>query len=574
MRLFWYYALHSLKNQIRKLFKTWVFILILACMVLGGVIGLGAAWLSEMHEEDNIPEEEALEEIFEPEEEAEEFSLTWDPGVDRDQMIELVAGVIVLVVLVFDIVRADKSGSKIFLPADVNLLFPSPMKPQTVLMFRLTTQLGTAILASLYICFQIPNLMNNVGLDLRGALGLVLAWCLTIVTGRLLQLLFYTLCSARPGMRNTLRRAVYGLLLLLAASFVLYRRNSGEGILAAAVSFFNAPVTRYIPFWGWVKGFAGFAVSGDRTGALLCLGAVILGSVLLAWIIWHIKADFYEDAMAKSEETAELLEKAQRESSGGVRFVRRKNDRSDRLRRDGLRRGEGASVFFYKTMYNRFRFAHLGFLTKTAETYLVAAAATAVLCRYAWGYRGFLPAALVLAGFAFFRALGNPLEQDTKMAWFLLIPETCRKKLFWSLMGGTACCVLDVLPGIIAAVLILWTGPLAALAWIPFIVSVDFYSTTVGTFIDLSVPVAAGKTVKQVVQVLFIYFGLVPDAVLLVIGFVMGHVALAAVAAAAVNVGLGFLFFWFSPLFLEPGSGKEVSFGTTYTEVAGGAGGR
>ena len=97
----------------------------------------------------------------------------------------------------------------------------------------------------------------------------------------------------------------------------------------------------------------------------------------------------------------------------------------------------------------------------------------------------------------------------------------------------------------------------------------DFYSTCVGTFIGLSVPVAAGKTIKQLVQVLFVYFGLIPDAVILVIGYVTGHLAAASVLAAAVNVGLGFLFFWFSPLFLEPGEGKAAAFGVSYSSVKG-----
>ena len=38
MRLFGYYALHSVFNQIRKLFKTWVLVLILVCALFGGLI--------------------------------------------------------------------------------------------------------------------------------------------------------------------------------------------------------------------------------------------------------------------------------------------------------------------------------------------------------------------------------------------------------------------------------------------------------------------------------------------------------------------------------------------------------
>ena len=42
----------------------------------------------------------------------------------------------------------------------------------------------------------------------------------------------------------------------------------------------------------------------------------------------------------------------------------------------------------------------------------------------------------------------------------------------------------------------------------------------------------AGKTVKQVVQVMFIYFGLLPDAAIMAIGLVTGHPALGALGAA------------------------------------------
>ena len=48
MRLFGYYAWHSFINQVRKMLKTWVLIFLLACMLIGGIIGGGAAKLSSV----------------------------------------------------------------------------------------------------------------------------------------------------------------------------------------------------------------------------------------------------------------------------------------------------------------------------------------------------------------------------------------------------------------------------------------------------------------------------------------------------------------------------------------------
>ena len=53
MSLFAYYAWHSFKNQLKKLFKTWVLIFLLVCMLLGGLIGGGIATLENIAEDQN-----------------------------------------------------------------------------------------------------------------------------------------------------------------------------------------------------------------------------------------------------------------------------------------------------------------------------------------------------------------------------------------------------------------------------------------------------------------------------------------------------------------------------------------
>ena len=561
MRLFTYYVLHTFKNSLRKLLKTWVLIFLVVCLVVGLGAGLFVSFLEDSVEEPLLEEPPQGEIADEPEEEESLFDAV---GIEADDLIELIAGGIMLAVFVLFALSADKNGSKIFLPADVNLLFASPMKPQSVLMFRLTMQLGVAILGSVYMLFQIPNLVLNVGMSIWAALSLVAAWCLTMVFATLIQVLLYTLSSTYPTVKRFLRQGIYALLALIVVGYLLFAVRSGEGYGKAAVLFFNSPYSRFIPFWGWLKAFCVFAIQGSIAGVALCLAALALGGGLMIYIIWHIRADFYEDAMAKSEETAELLARAQSEKASGI-LIRRKKDRGDQLRRDGLRYGSGANVFFFKTLYNRFRFAHLGFLTKTMEFYLVAAVGVASICRFVAHTDSIVPVALTLAAISFFRSLGNPLEQDTNMDYFVLIPESTWAKLFWSLMGGTVNCLLDVLPVVIVGALLVGSNPLLALAWVPFIVSVDFYATNVGTFIGLSVPVSAGKTLKQIVQIMFIYFGLLPDIAIIALGFVFEFAVIALTGAAALNIFLGFLFFGLSPMFLDPRGGRQKRVVTSFS---------
>lgn len=537
--------------------KTW-----LAIFLVIFVISLIFGFVASMIDDDESYEDDEYVDVETGDDEAGFLEAS---GLTMDDALELMVGAVVLVILFFYLLNADKNGSRIFMPADVNLLFPSPMKPQSVLMFRLSTQLGIALLGGFYMIFQLPNLTLNMGLSVWAAIALVVAWGVMSACAILLQMLLYTLASTYPSVKRFLRPVIFGVLAAIAVGFVIFARSTGLGYIASAVRFFNAPVTRFIPVWGWIKGFCVFVSEGNILGVVLTALATVVFMAVLVYVIWHIKADFYEDAMAKSEETAELLELANQEKSTGL--IRRKKDRSERLRRDGLTRGEGASVFFHKALYNRFRFAHLGVFTKTSELYIVAAAAVACVCRFAAETQSFTALGLVLAGLVFFRALGNPVVQDVNTSFFVLIPEGVWSKFFWSLFGGTANCFLDILPATVIGALILGADPLSALAWIPLIVSMDFYASSVITFIELSCPVSTGKLLKQIVGILFVYFGLAPMVICVVVGFALGAPTAGFVASAIINAALGLVFFALSPLFIEPSAGRGVFVGSRYVNL-------
>ena len=562
MRLFFYYAFHSFKNQLRKLFKTWVFVFIAVCLLMGILIGGGVGILASLF--DDAPEEIPEETGILPEDpdggapdqpDGEGFSVEIEfPAADARKLaiLELAAGGVILFFFTLEALGADRNGSRIFLPADVNLLFPSPMKPQSVLFFRLMTQIGTVIFASVYLLFQLPNLILNVGMDLAGAVAVLVAWILTVIFSKLIAVFLYTVSSTHPALKSRLRIAIYVFLGLLAAGFLIVWKSGNMTWLDALISFFNAPGTRLIPVWGWIKGLMMYAAEGNYLRAGLYFLLTLAGGGLMLFLIWRVKADFYEDAMAKSEETAALLEKAQNSRTGIAFAKKNKKDRADSLRRDGMRHGAGANVFFFKSLYNRFRFAKFGFLTKTAGVYLAAAVITSALCRFGFSFRNILPTAAVMALFAFYRSLGNPLEEDTKTDFFVLIPESTWAKLFWSLLAGGVNCLLDLLPAMIVAVILLGVNPLSALPWILFIVTVDLYATAVGAFINLSVPVAAGKTLKQMVQILFLYFGILPGAGLIALGMALGFGWLAVIFASVLHIVLGGVFFALTPLFIGP----------------------
>lgn len=542
MRLTLYYFTRTVKNQIRKLCRTWVAVFLLVCLLFGMLIGLGAAALGELFEDDT--EQETIEETL-PEE-----SIPMDAET-RNAIIELAVGGIALLVLVMAVFTADKSGGSIFLAADVHLLFPAPLKPQTVLLFRLIMQAATSIAATLYFLIYIPNLVSDAGLPIGAALAILGAWFILLVFSKLLSVLLYTVTTTHPTWKKRIRPTLYALVLVLAAAFLLAAHEANGDYFAAARSLFNAPATRYIPVWGWLKGLVMFALSSNVRGALLALAALLLTLVALVAVIWRIKADFYEDAMARSSEVAATQQAVQQGEN--PKLKKRKKDRSAHLVRDGLTRGAGASVYFHKTLYNRFRFAHLRVFTKTAETYLLAALAVSAALLIGVGERFFPAVALVLGAMTFFRSLGNPISADIAQDSFFLVPDGAHRKVLCSFAGGLVCSALDLLPAFTVGTILLRAHPAEALVWFLLIVSVGAYSDGVGLFIDLSLSTGLSQTVKSLVQILFVYFGLIPVAVLVILGFALDRLLLFGLIAIVFDLVITALSLLVSPLFVERG---------------------
>ena len=554
MRLFLYYASHSLLNTIKKVMKTWVaFILIV--IVFGTVVGLVTSLFTKNSKSGKDTPDTAVTTVVDGEEGQGE-ELTLEDAADgsfakskigqmmkkynitKEQIVDLAISAVFLLVLATNILNAQNS-SKIFLPADVPMLFSSPMRPQSVLMFRLLCTLGTSLIVSLFMLFQIPNLTINAGLSLWGAVSLVIVYAMILVFSTLVQVIFYTITSRmKTGTGNikTFLAVVYGAVFLGFAAFTAITKLSlVEGLFA----YFASAKTHWVPFWGWLRGISYYACIGDMKMSMIYLGLFVVACAVLVLIIWKLKADFYEDAMFAAEHKAEQLESAKKAAKGGV--ATREKERKASLDREGFHYGSGANVFFYKAVFNRFRFAKLRIFSTTMIVYTIVAGVVAWFARgYSHGDAFFIPAA-VLGVMAFYRTMGDPIREDTSKDFFMLIPETHHKKLMYSILGSLSVTAIDlVLPMVVAAIM-LKANPLNVLVWFAFVLSISFFATVVGTLISLSLPKDQAQTISVVVQMIFLYFGLTPSAMALIIGILVGHVLTAVAVGCAINVLIGFL---------------------------------
>ena len=252
--------------------------------------------------------------------------------------------------------------------------------------------------------------------------------------------------------------------------------------------------------------------------------------------------------MARSEETAAL-----REAQQSASLKKRQKDRAEKLKRNALAHGSGASVYFHKALYNRFRFSIFHVFTKTSLTYLAVAIATCALMRFVLNTAFFPAVALILAGLSFYRALGNPIAADIAQEHFFLVPDSAHRKVFFSFLAGIVNSALDLLPALALSAILLGASPLDALVWSLLILSLGAFSDAVGLFIDLSLSTGLSQMLKSLVQILFVYFGIAPTAILVVLGFAFDRLLLFALLAALVNLAITALSLAFSPLFIERG---------------------
>lgn len=546
MRLYLYYACHAVWNNIRKLLRTWMLIFIIACMVMGGLIGVAMGMISERFEEETEPPiaEEPAPDEEEPSPDEEEPMSPEDIVLFTEAAVGVIGGIMVAIA----VLGGRKSANNIFLPADVNLLFPSPMKPQSVLLFRLMMKIGASLLATLYLLIVLPTQMSAAGLAVGAMPSIFAAWLIALVYYELISVLIYTYSSTHRGVQRYLLTGVGAVLGVLFIGFFAYRSAHPElAQLQAVFMYLSLPATRAVPIVGWLRGFVVGAFEGNAI-AFLYLAALLLPIPLLIRGIWRLRADFYEDALSHAAELEATMEAA---AGNGV--VKRQRDRRESIARNGRMRGSGAQVFFTRPLYDRFRMAFLHVFTKTTDTYLLAGIAVAAITRFWAGSHSVLPLALTFCALVWFRSLGNPIRTESDNVYFRMVPASPYAKVLYAVAAGHLCTLMDLLPAYLIGCLLVGASPLGAALWFFFILSIDLYSSNVGLFIDLSLPSGLSEQLKTLVQIFFVYFGLAPCAVLLVVGVLLGHLSLFLVLGCLLNVALAALFYAFSPLFIRYG---------------------
>lgn len=557
MKMAGYYAWHTFVNSLKKIFKSTFVVILVAIIAIGVIFGFSAGMLanlvdsrsessteyssevySEPEDEQNTDESEAVDDNSFAPEDTQFIRLCFEFGIP----LALIA------FLLWGIYEGSKKGSDIFLMADVNFLFTAPLKPQSVLMFRLTFQMAATILGSFYLVFQIPNLRENMGLSWMAIIAIFLAWIFLLLLQKLVSVFSYTLTATYTQLKKYVRPLIILIAGIVIAIVGLAYLRTGRNLEQTMSGTFGAKWTRAIPLIGWYKGMIMAAVSGDVMEALI-YGILLLVLMLVMFAgIWRIKADFYEDAFSGAADRENTMIAAQE-----GRVVNKK-ERSEKIIRNSEMKGWGGSAFFWKEMYNRRRFARFGIFTNTMITYLSAAVITALFCQKVLHISEFTVIAVVIAGIAFFRNYGNPIAVETSMNWLFLVPDNPYRKVFAAMGAGTAACALDVLPAFVAGVILVPEKPWVVLLWFVMVVSMDFMLSTVGMMLEVLFPATALDIVKSMLQLVLKFIMIAVIVVILAVGAFMISFEAGLLLEITFNLILGIVLFIIYPSLLHEGT--------------------
>lgn len=558
MRLWGYYALHTFINTIKKIFKSKVMIVILCSFLIGGVVGGSVGFISSLVEDQARTESSVSKDdkTNDPAQMEEDF-MTVHADAIRES-IPAATMILLLVVVLWGIYGGSKKGSDFFLMADANILFAAPLKAQTVLMFRLSFQMLALLFFTFYLIFQVPSMKLILGLDNFAIVAIFLAWGMLLFMSKLMSVFTYTLTATYEHLKKYVVPFVFAVGLLVVAATGAVYISTGNDYMATLRLTYGADWSNYIPVFGWYKAMVMNAINGHVFASLGYMALNLVFLIALVWGIWHIKADFYEDALAGAQKRDDMTKAAlegRNINKDKKQSAKRTQKLEHKVRKSYELKGWGASVFLHKSILNRRRFSKFGFVTNTLLLYLAIGGLGAAFMAYKTDLREISVIGLIMALTLFFRNFGNPIEIESSHNWLFLVPEDPYKKVLYAILAGSVDCVLDLLPGIVVATVILRGNPLMALLWLATLVSMDFMFSCFGLLLQAILPSSAMDVVKSMLQMMLRAFIIVVIVIAFAIGTVLQGLALGAVFCMLTSLAVGTICFIVYPSLLHRGIG-------------------
>ena len=420
---------------------------------------------------------------------------------------------IVLALFAFEFVMIAKNGflngASMFSMADVNILFTSPKKPQTLLTFGLFSQLGRSLMLGVFILYQYAWVHDTYGISFSSLIAVLIGYSANAFLSQMLAMLLYSLTSSDDKKCKAAKAVFYGVVLAFVAALGVMSYTSGEELLPAVVKNANSFFMNCFPVAGFVRyGVVSF-ITADYKGLAIALCCFVLCVAVFYLLVSRLKSDYYEDVLKATEVSFSAIT-ARKEGKASENAPR-----NVKTGKTGFSKGEGASAIAEKHKIENRR-AKVFILNMTNLVFAV------ITLGFAFIVKDATYAFVMNVYFSIFTVGSGRWARELLLPYAYLIPEPPFKKLVNMLKEQFSSSVAEAVLTFLPLCFILKTSPLVVAGMIFAKISFNFLFIGVNLILQRFFGNGGNKAL-----LIFLYF---------VLAFV------SAIPGVGAGVGLGFLF--------------------------------
>jgi hypothetical protein len=342
----------------------------------------------------------------------------------------------IITVFLFSLYSGSKKVDSKFNMCDVNLIFVSPIRPQTVMLYGIVKKIALELITSFYLIYQIPNILRNYNVPAINQIMLVIAYILfQLVLCNIIKLFIFALSTKHETLGSTIRIIIRILIISVVGGAVLLflKGNPLEFGKSLASHVTYDAFIKYIPVFGWMREMALQTFTGITLSYYIYIILLLALSGLIVYITYTMELDFYEDMLSSAEMNdmvKNIREGKNVSQNQNKQSILTKPFKKTKLELEGV---YGAKVLFFKHMNEYMKRSFL-FLINTYS--LILLSVSILLGIFA---KGLDIKIVFLAGcvLLFFSAgFGGKIYTEIFSYFIFLLPDSPQKKLFYGIASS------------------------------------------------------------------------------------------------------------------------------------------
>lgn len=257
---------------------------------------------------------------------------------------ELYAIILALYALEFVMIAKNGflNGASMFSMADVNLMFTSPKKSETMLVFGLFSQIGRSLMLGVFIVYQYTWIHNAYGVGVSVIFAAVIGYAAVAFLSQMFAMLLYSVTASSDVACKIAKTVFYGVIVAFVGGLLTKSFLSDEAMLTALVENANSLVMQFFPVAGFVRYGVVSAIEGAYRGVAISVGCFVLCVALFYLLVSRLKSDYYEDVLKATEVSFSAIT-ARKEGKASENAPR-----NVKVGRTGFEKGEGATAIAQK----------------------------------------------------------------------------------------------------------------------------------------------------------------------------------------------------------------------------------